>query len=104
MTNNAIWKIKLIFKKRIKKVGCMVVQESNRVLQELSLLVCSVVKCSARVMSKIRYTVYVSACASYHACAYVGPATHACIEAIIYLYTWDLSLGIETLEEVRRKG
>ena len=52
-------------------------------------------------MSKIRYTFYVSACASDHACTYVGQATHACIETI---YTWDLSLGIETLGEVRRKG
>jgi len=25
------------------------------------------------------------------ACAYVGPATHACLK----LYMWDLSLGIE---------
>ena len=78
----------------------MVVKESNRVLQELPFLVCSVVKCSARgYMSKIRYTVHISACASAHACAYVGQATHACI-----VYTWNLSLGIETLEEVRRKG
>ena len=51
-------------------------------------------------MSKIRYTFYVSTCASDHACAYIGPATHACLK----LYMWDLSLGIETLEEVRRKG
>ena len=51
-------------------------------------------------MSKIRYTVYVSACVSDHACACVGPATHACFK----LYIWDLSLGIETLEEVRRTG
>ena len=53
-------------------------------------------------MSKIRYTVYVSACTSDHACAYVGPGTLACLK--LYMYTWDLSLGIETLEEVRRKG
>ena len=36
---------------------------------------------------KIRYTFYVSACASDHVCAYVGPATHACLK----LYMWDLS-------------
>ena len=50
-------------------------------------------------MNKIRYTFYVTAYACDHACANVGQATHACIEA-----TWDLSLGIETVEEVRRNG
>ena len=49
-------------------------------------------------MSKIMYTLYISACASGHACAYVGPATHACIHRW-KLYMWDLSLGIETLVE-----
>ena len=43
---------------------------------------------------------YVSGCTSNHACAYVG---QACFEAI-YVIMWDLLLGTETLEEVRRKG
>ena len=50
-------------------------------------------------MSKIRYAVYVSACASDHVCAYVGPATHACLKLLIYVGP----IVIETLE-VRRKG
>jgi len=37
-----------------------------------------------------------------HACAYVGPGTLVCLK--LYMYMWDLSLGIETLEEMRRKG
>ena len=45
-------------------------------------------------MSKIRYTFYVSACVSDHACAYVGQATHACIEAIyIYIYIYNIYVG-----------
>ena len=32
-------------------------------------------------MSKMRATFYVSACTSDHVCAYIGQATHACIEA-----------------------
>ena len=65
-------------------------------------VVISCVLCG-QVFSQIGYTFYVSACASDHACAYVG--MRAFIDLIaLKLYMWDLSLGIETLEEVRRKS
>jgi len=36
-------------------------------------------------MSKIRYTVYVSACASEDTCAYVDPGTLVCLKIHVYV-------------------